>query len=130
MTPVERALSVLGHLWGDQLSRRIRDNLPSRKPHLWQRLPQSVIRRAQLAWRTRFDSEWAKHDLTVQLPEFGMVMELSPPNYFIGLPLFVFGVYEISGTRFLQTLLRPGMTFVDVGANSGYYSLIAARLVG
>jgi len=27
-------------------------------------------------------------------------------------------------------MLRPGMTVIDVGANSGYYTLLAARLVG
>jgi len=30
----------------------------------------------------------------------------------------------------LQKHLRPGMTFYDVGANVGFFSLIAARLVG
>jgi FkbM family methyltransferase len=30
----------------------------------------------------------------------------------------------------LRRLLRPGDTFVDVGANVGYFSLIAAQLVG
>jgi FkbM family methyltransferase len=57
-------------------------------------------------------------------------MDIEPRNEVIGLPLFLYGVYEISSTRFLQGVLRPGMTLVDVGANSGYYSLIGARLVG
>jgi FkbM family methyltransferase len=30
----------------------------------------------------------------------------------------------------LQKFLRPGMTFYDLGANIGFFSLIAARLVG
>lgn len=30
----------------------------------------------------------------------------------------------------LQNFLRPGMTFYDLGANIGFFSLIAARLVG
>jgi FkbM family methyltransferase len=30
----------------------------------------------------------------------------------------------------LQTHLRPGMTFYDIGANIGFFSLLAARLVG
>jgi len=30
----------------------------------------------------------------------------------------------------LVKLLRPGMTFYDVGANIGFFSLLAARLVG
>ncbi len=32
--------------------------------------------------------------------------------------------------RALQQHLRPGMTFYDVGANIGFFSLLAARLVG
>jgi FkbM family methyltransferase len=66
----------------------------------------------------------------VSLPEFEVVMELAMRNRSIDLALFLFGVHEISGTRFLQGVLKPGMTLIDVGANSGYYSLIAARLVG
>jgi len=66
----------------------------------------------------------------VRLPEFDVVMELTLGNRFIDLPLFKYGVYEISATRFLQAVLEPGMTVVDVGANSGYHALIGARLVG
>lgn len=44
--------------------------------------------------------------------------------------MFLYGVFEISETRLVQSLLRPGMVFFDVGANIGYYSVIAARLVG
>jgi FkbM family methyltransferase len=32
--------------------------------------------------------------------------------------------------KFLQEKLKPGMVFYDVGANYGFFSLIAARLVG
>jgi FkbM family methyltransferase len=38
--------------------------------------------------------------------------------------------YETATTRLLEELLRPGMVVVDVGAHVGYYSLLAARLVG
>jgi FkbM family methyltransferase len=40
------------------------------------------------------------------------------------------GRYEPQETALLQLLLRSGMTFVDVGANWGYFSLAAARMVG
>ena len=40
------------------------------------------------------------------------------------------GRYEPQETALLQLLLRPGMTFIDVGANWGYFSLAAAGLVG
>ena len=40
------------------------------------------------------------------------------------------GRYEPQETALLQRILRPGMTFVDIGANWGYFSLAAAHLVG
>jgi FkbM family methyltransferase len=40
------------------------------------------------------------------------------------------GRYEPQETVILQNLLRAGMTFVDVGANWGYFTLAAAYLVG
>lgn len=40
------------------------------------------------------------------------------------------GCYERWETRVVRTHLRPGMTFVDVGANVGYFTVLAARQVG
>jgi FkbM family methyltransferase len=38
--------------------------------------------------------------------------------------------WEGDVTAFIETALRPGMTFVDVGANIGYFSVLASQLVG
>jgi len=38
--------------------------------------------------------------------------------------------FEPNEFAFLDKVLQPGMTFVDVGANDGYYTLFAARRVG
>jgi FkbM family methyltransferase len=40
------------------------------------------------------------------------------------------GAYEPKLVTLLKTTLKPGMTFLDLGANIGYFSVIAARLVG
>ncbi|HBY63822.1 MAG TPA: hypothetical protein DEH78_28690 [Solibacterales bacterium] len=40
------------------------------------------------------------------------------------------GEYEPAMRRVLEQYLRPGGTFVDLGANEGYFSVIASRLVG
>jgi FkbM family methyltransferase len=40
------------------------------------------------------------------------------------------GAYEVHVTALLNRTLRPGMTFVDVGANIGWFSVLGARLVG
>jgi FkbM family methyltransferase len=38
--------------------------------------------------------------------------------------------YEPETTAFLQDHLKPGMRFVDIGANAGYFSILAARQTG
>ncbi len=40
------------------------------------------------------------------------------------------GVWEPNLSNFIVSRLRHGDTFVDVGANIGYYTLLAARCVG
>jgi FkbM family methyltransferase len=40
------------------------------------------------------------------------------------------GLYELDTLRVLRRLLRPGMHFVDCGANIGYFAIMAARTVG
>jgi FkbM family methyltransferase len=40
------------------------------------------------------------------------------------------GAFEREETRLVLRWLRPGMTVVDVGANVGYYALLAASRVG
>jgi FkbM family methyltransferase len=40
------------------------------------------------------------------------------------------GYFDLGLTRFLERFLRPGMTYVDVGANIGVYLLLAAKSVG
>jgi FkbM family methyltransferase len=41
----------------------------------------------------------------------------------------VLGIYEPRKTNALQTVLRPGMTFLDIGANHGDFSLLAAKFM-
>lgn len=40
------------------------------------------------------------------------------------------GTYEPQESALIRRFLRPGMTFVDVGANVGYYSLMASASAG
>jgi FkbM family methyltransferase len=40
------------------------------------------------------------------------------------------GKYEPQETAIVQSILHQGMSFVDVGANWGYFTLVAAHLVG
>jgi FkbM family methyltransferase len=41
-----------------------------------------------------------------------------------------YGNWELDVCALLERTLQPGMTFVDVGANIGYFSVLASRLVG
>src|SRR5262249_21752532 len=43
---------------------------------------------------------------------------------------FFAGIYEVQECAFAKWVLRPGMCFVDVGANWGFFSLVAAHVVG
>ena len=44
--------------------------------------------------------------------------------------LYFFGLWEPVLTRYIESLLQPGDVFIDIGANIGYYSLLATKLVG
>ena len=44
--------------------------------------------------------------------------------------LIMNGVYEEFETQVFRSMVKPGMVVLDVGANIGYYTLIAADLVG
>ena len=40
------------------------------------------------------------------------------------------GIHEYRIQKFLMEIVRPGSVFYDLGANIGFYSLLAARLTG
>lgn len=44
--------------------------------------------------------------------------------------IYFFDYYDERGIRFIQSHLKQGDTFIDIGGNIGAYSLIAAKLVG
>jgi FkbM family methyltransferase len=48
----------------------------------------------------------------------------------LALYIYVFGVWEPNLTKFIASRLGSGDVFIDVGANLGWFSLLAAQLVG
>lgn len=48
----------------------------------------------------------------------------------LGQYVYLTGAYEPPTSRVISELLHSGDTFIDVGANSGYFSLLASRRVG
>lgn len=55
---------------------------------------------------------------------------LADPKDLPSRQVFMSGCYETPVTRLFRALVRPGDTVIDVGANAGYFSLLAAALVG
>ncbi len=60
----------------------------------------------------------------------GQAMYVPAHDLSLGAWLMLEGAWERAVTRVFLRALRPGMTVVDVGANVGWYTLLAARAVG
>lgn len=79
----------------------------------------------RLAERMR-DGRSPFRPVTVQ----GMPLLMDVTEFTAG-PLYFGGsVYEPETTAYFASVLGPGRVFVDIGANHGYFSLLAAALVG
>jgi FkbM family methyltransferase len=85
------------------------------KPAVWSRLVEPYLAWQPHAFRAR--------------TRFGFRMEGNTSDL-IQQWLYYFGVWEPALTAWIETRLRPGDTFVDVGANVGYYALLGAHVVG
>jgi FkbM family methyltransferase len=67
----------------------------------------------------------------VYAPILGVELAIDRADTSFSVPIFRrWAEYERHVTRFLQGRVRPGMTFVDVGANLGYYTVLASTWVG
>ena len=81
-------------------------------------------------WPLRQLTNWTiRKLLPKQIEIHGATVVLNPTDPVVSGALH-FGVYEKAETRFFQSACRDGMTFLDVGANLGYYTALAARAVG
>ena len=81
-------------------------------------------------WPLRQLTNWTIRKLLPKQVEIhGATVVLNPTDPVVSGALH-FGVYEKAETRFFQSACRDGMTFLDVGANLGYYTALAARAVG
>jgi len=57
-------------------------------------------------------------------------MYVNPRDEPLGRSLATQGVYEAFETDLFRSVVKEGMTVIDIGANVGYYTLLAAELVG
>ena len=60
---------------------------------------------------------------------FGAAMQVSLSDM-LGSYIYHFSVWEPHISAFIGSRLRPGNVFCDIGANVGYYSLLASHAVG
>jgi len=60
---------------------------------------------------------------------FGVSIEGSTTDL-IQRAIYYFGIWEPNLSSYLIRTLAPGDTFVDVGANIGYYTLLSSKIVG
>ena len=72
---------------------------------------------------------WGSDHVLVATP-LGTRLLLPVQDISLAPELALTGVYDKSFIDFLARSLRPGMTFVDVGANVGLFTVVGAMLVG
>lgn len=98
------------------------------------RLPRSYFRHVRspvgkpLLWRLAQHTWWLETD-EIARTAFGATMHVNARDI-VGRYISYFGTWEPNLTAWLQATLRSGDVFVDVGANVGYFTLLASRLVG
>ena len=73
--------------------------------------------------------KWLLRVKRVETEAQGLKVWVDPASNF-GKRVLREGSYEADLTTAFRKLLRPGQTFVDVGANEGWFSMLAASIVG
>lgn len=95
----------------------------------------AYIRYAPIPWGKvrlwNFAGRWLNHYRIRQVVrvKYGARLACSSEDLIQSWLMF-FGAWEPGLTRLLESRLRLGDCFVDVGANIGYFTLLASRLVG
>jgi FkbM family methyltransferase len=90
-------------------------------PRLREAIAYRALEMRRRLWRHRL------RPLTVRLPE-GPALRLHPDSRLA--EILVFEDFEVSERTLVSRFLRGGDVFVDVGANFGLFTVIAARRVG
>lgn len=60
----------------------------------------------------------------------GFRIHVDPTDFAVGHTIARTGIYEPDVSSTVRRLLKPGHTFVDIGANIGWFSMLGASLVG
>jgi len=78
----------------------------------------------QLFYDKLAPNQWVLADVN------GVKIYVNIADRYLGRFMLQYGEYEKGTTKVFMKTVKKGMTFVDVGACIGYYTLIAAKLVG
>lgn len=123
-------LQVLSILNSDRIYRAVLAiNMASRRSFLGPALARTMYLLWQLAWEVFLIFRRALLGDMARFNVHGKYLAMSLSDKSITRILFIFREYEPAETKFVARQLSPGMTFIDIGANSGYYSLLAAQIV-
>ncbi len=68
-------------------------------------------------------------EVTTELKRYGLRLSYDPNSY-IGRYIYYRGLFEEQVLRAIERALRPGGTFIDIGANIGQHTVVAAHCVG
>jgi FkbM family methyltransferase len=86
-----------------------------------------VIRVARIIRQLSFNKDY-KHDYRTIKFMGSILMEVNKHSY-MGGSIFWTGFHHVNEALFLKSFLKSNMTFVDIGANQGEFSLIAASIL-
>ncbi|PKN32949.1 MAG: hypothetical protein CVU61_15735 [Deltaproteobacteria bacterium HGW-Deltaproteobacteria-19] len=82
-------------------------------------------------WMSRGRLGWLNFPILCRLPGGGLILAYGDhmgSRFF--LQAYLGRPYEDGCQKLIRRLLKPGMTFFDIGANQGFYTMIGARQVG
>lgn len=84
----------------------------------------------QSFWTRIVDPYFAWHAHHFQVPTIFGSYIAGDARDIIQQYIYYFGIWEPNLTHWMAERLKAGDTFIDVGANVGYYTLLASKLVG
>lgn len=84
----------------------------------------------EMTWRLFFAVRSSLHGSAATFDVQGVRIAMDTSDRTIARVLYAFREYEPRETSLLLRTLRTGANFIDIGANTGYYSLLAAKTVG
>ena len=87
---------------------------------------QKFIRKRRSARLARYLSRLAGNSVSCRVNGFVMHLDIAEEIQFH----MYLGLYEPAQTQWAREFLRPGNRMVDIGANFGYYTVLAESLVG